>query len=151
MHSFRSISAVLVTVFGAALLSAGPARADGPVQVKSRMGDACLDAPDGSWFTAVVVDPCNGTDAQRWNQNGEQLESVAFPGNCLTSQNDDRWTAHLGPCLNWYNQHWNPQPNGHITTGLDGCLAVLGGPNPGTWVASRFCGGGIDQGWDLVP
>ncbi|MFV8318285.1 ricin-type beta-trefoil lectin domain protein [Mycobacterium sp. 23] len=154
MRNFRSVNGVLVAiaaVLGTAGLSAAPANADGPVQVKSRMGDVCLDAPDSSWLTAVVVNPCNGADSQRWNQNGEQLESVAYPGNCLTSPNEDRWTAHLGPCLNWFNQHWSPQPNGHIMISLDGCLTVLGGPNPGTWVSTRFCGGDVDQGWDLVP
>ncbi|OBJ77432.1 hypothetical protein A9W97_06155 [Mycobacterium gordonae] len=156
MRNFRSIGGAFVAVAAAAAvagiagLSAAPAHADGPVQVKSRMGDVCLDAPDGSWLTAVVVNPCNGSDSQRWNQNGEQLESVAFAGNCLTSPNEDRWTAHLGPCLNWFNQHWSPQPNGHIMISLDGCLTVLGGPNPGTWVSTRFCGGDVDQGWDLV-
>lgn len=129
--------------------SAGPARADGPVVLQSRLGNVCLDAPSGSWIPPVVVNPCNGTDFQRWNQNGDQLESVQFPGNCLTEPGD-RWTAHLGPCLNSFAQHWTAQPNGHVTGGLDACLTVLGGPNPGTWVSTRFCGDGVDQGWNLI-
>ncbi len=99
-------------------------------------------------MTMVVVNPCNGTDFQRWNFTpGQQLESVAFPGNCLAMPGDDRATVHLGPCF----QGWTAQPDGHITGGFGYCLTVLGGPNPGTWVSTRFCGAGVDQGWDLVP
>lgn len=74
---------VVGAVFGVVMLSVGAASADGPVQLSSRLGDVCLDAPSGSWLTAVVINPCNGTDFQRWNLNGRQLESVAFSGECL--------------------------------------------------------------------
>ena len=87
---------VVSTVFGVATLSAGAASADGPVQLRSRLGELCLDAPGGSWFTAVVINPCNGSDFQRWNPNGRQLESVAFSGECLTMPGES-WFSHLGP------------------------------------------------------
>lgn len=39
---------VVGAVFDVAVLNAGAASADGPVQLKSRLGDVCLDAPSGS-------------------------------------------------------------------------------------------------------
>src|SRR4051812_35413335 len=101
------VGTVVSTVFGVAVLSAGGASADGPVQLKSRLGDFCLDAPSGSWFTALVINPCNGTDFQRWNATDDgQFESAAFPGECLTMPGES-WWSHLQPCVNWYNQHFS--------------------------------------------
>jgi hypothetical protein len=142
--------ALVSTVSGIAMLSAAAANADGPVQVKSRLGDLCLDAPNGSWYAAVVINPCNGSDSQRWTLNGRQLESVAFPGNCLAMPGES-WFSHLGLCLDTYFQHWSFQPDGQVTTDTGFCLTVLGGPGPGTWVSSRFCNGDVGQGWDSVP
>ncbi len=141
------------TALSLAALCAAPASADGPVQVKSRLGDLCLDAPSAGSWTIVVINPCNGTDFQRWNFTPEQqLESEAFPGNCLTMiQQSAMITVPLWPCSNWFTQHWTAQPDGHFTGAFGACLTVLGGPNPGTWVSTRYCGAGVDQGWDLVP
>ncbi|BCI91603.1 hypothetical protein NIIDMKKI_68090 [Mycobacterium kansasii] len=83
------VLAVVGAVFGVAVLCAGTASADGPVQLKSRLGDFCLDAPSGSWFTPVVINPCNGTDFQRWNVNGDrEIESVAFPGSACNNRGE---------------------------------------------------------------
>jgi hypothetical protein len=86
MHELRLMGsvgralAVVSTVLGAAMLNPGAASADGPVQLRSRLGDVCLDAPTGSWLSPVVINPCNGSDFQRWNLTGPQLESVASRG-----------------------------------------------------------------------
>ena len=145
--------AVVSTAFGIATLGAAVAGADGPVQVKSRLtGDFCLDAPTGNWYAAVLINPCNGSDFQRWNINGRQLESAAFPGNCLAMPGDS-WYSHLGPCMDTYAQHWSFQPNGQVTTDTGACLTVIGGfgaPGPGSRVSSRFCSGDVGQGWDSV-
>lgn len=138
---------VFGAAFGVAVLSAGGASADGPVQLRSRLGDVCLDAPSASWFTPVVINPCTGADSQRWNLTGDlRLESAAFPGQCLSV---DSATTHLSAC--WNSQRWTIQPNGQITAVLGGCLTVLGGPGPGTWVSTRICNGTPEQGWDTVP
>lgn len=152
MDGMRRSLVVVGTVFGFAVLGAGAARADGPVQLKSRLGDVCLDAPSGSWFTPVVINPCNGSDFQRWNlTDSRQIESVAFPGECLIQPGESLW-VHLQPCIDWVSQHWTIQPNGQVTNDLGGCLAVLGGPGPGTWVSTRWCNGDApDQQWDSVP
>ncbi|OSC40815.1 RICIN domain-containing protein [Mycobacterium decipiens] len=160
MHESRLMGGVrrALVLVGALLVvavpSAGVASADGPVQVKSRLGDVCLDAPTGSWVSPVVINPCNGTDFQRWNLTADQqLESVAFPGQCLMQpmQPGGMW-VHLQPCIDWFTQHWTIQPNGLIHGEMDGCLAVLGGPGPGTWVSTRWCSPGApDQEWDSVP
>ncbi|RFZ41306.1 Ricin-type beta-trefoil lectin domain protein [Mycobacterium marinum] len=151
MGGLRRVIVVVSMVFGAATFNAGQAGADGPVQLKSRLGDVCLDAPSGSWITPVVINPCNGTDFQRWNlTDAQQLESVAFPGECLNMPGQS-WAVHLQPCVDWFSQHWTIQPNGQVTNEFGGCLTVLGGPAPGTWVATRFCNGDApDQGWDSV-
>src|SRR5262245_36457485 len=66
MHELRSkdgVGQVLVVagaVFGVALLSAGVASAADPVQLKSRLGNWCLDGPGGN-NSAMVVNPCNGS------------------------------------------------------------------------------------------
>ena len=141
---------VVGAVFVVALPCAGVASADGPVQLRSRLGNFCLDAPSGSWVTQVVINPCNGTDFQRWNlTTAGQLESVAFPGECLNQPAS--WWVHLQPCIDWFSQRWIIQPNGQVKGELSGCLTVIGGPAPGTWVSTRFCDGAPDQGWDSVP
>lgn len=142
---------VVGAVFDVAVLNAGAASADGPVQLKSRLGDVCLDAPSGSWFSPLVINPCNGTDFQRWNLTDDrQVESVAFPGECVNIGNA-LW-ARLQPCVNWISQHWTVQPDGLVTSDLDACLTVLGGPDPGTWVSTRWCDPNApDQQWDSVP
>lgn len=146
------VLALAGAVFGVAILCAGTAGADGPVQLKSRLGDFCLDAPSGSWVSPVVINPCNGTDFQRWNVNGDrEIESVAFPGECLQQPGESLW-AKLNPCTNWISQHWTIQPNGQISNDLGGCLAVLGGPGPGAWVSTRWCNADApEQQWDSVP
>ncbi|SPM35491.1 hypothetical protein MRAB57_3316, partial [Mycobacterium rhizamassiliense] len=136
------------TVLGAAVLGAGNANADGPVQLRSRLGDACVDAAGGNWLNPPVINPCNGSDAQRWNVNADgRLESVAFPGQCLNGGD----TARVGIAACWGSRRWNIQPDGRITAVLSGCLTVLGGTNPGTWLGTRFCNGSPEQGWDSVP
>jgi hypothetical protein len=158
MHVLRLMGGVglaLVVVgaqFGVAVLGAGEASADGPVQLRSRLGDFCLDAPGGSWVTAVVINPCNGTDFQRWNLTpAGQLESVAFPGLCLSTPGE-RWWVHLEACVDWFTQKWTIQPNGLVTASSVACLTVLGGPGPGTWVSTGACNAGApDQEWDSVP
>jgi hypothetical protein len=141
--------AVVGAVFAGAIAMTGVAAADGPVEIRSRLGDACLDAPSDAWPNHVVVNPCNGANFQRWNVTGDQrLESSAFPGKCLNRPQDIE-ALHLVSC--WNSQHWSIQPDGHITAALGGCLTVLGGPDPGTGVGSRTCGGGPEQGWDNVP
>ncbi|CAJ1499847.1 RICIN domain-containing protein [[Mycobacterium] holstebronense] len=127
------------------MLSAGGASADGPVHLRSRLGDVCLDAPGVGIYSPVVINPCNGTDSQRWNLNGDgRIESTAFPGQCLSVE--DSATAHVLAC--WNSRRWAIDPNGQITVILGGCLSVLGGPDPGTWVSTRICNGAPEQGWD---
>jgi Ricin-type beta-trefoil lectin domain len=144
----RQILVVVGAVFAGAMPSAGEATADGPVAFKSRLGDVCLDAPNGGWPSNVMINPCNGTDFQRWNVTGDQkLESVVFPGRCLT-MSDGAGAANLKSCLS--TSRWNIQPDGQITAVFGPCLTVLGGPGPGTLVSTRFCNGGPEQGWDTV-
>lgn len=65
---------------GVAVLGAGPAVADGPVQVKSRLGDVCLDAPTGSWYSALVVNPCNGSDSSAGTSMACSSKAWPSPG-----------------------------------------------------------------------
>ena len=81
---------------------------------------------------------------------GLQIESVAYPGKCLSMPEDGGW-VHVRPCYNYSNQRWVIQPNGHVVTGLDACLTVIGGANPATVVSTRFCSADPGQGWDAVP
>ncbi|SON63148.1 hypothetical protein MSIMFI_04678 [Mycobacterium simulans] len=151
MHSVRRILVVVGVVLGVAVLSAGVANADGPVQLKSRLGDVCLEAPSAGWFTALVINPCNGSDFQRWNLNPDQeIESAARPGDCVNIGN--MLYAFVQPCVNGISQHWTVQPDGLVSNLGSNCLTVLGGPDPGTWVSTRLCAPGApDQEWDTVP
>nr|WP_277424722.1 RICIN domain-containing protein [Mycobacterium sp. P7213] len=157
MHPMRSMGAagralvVAGTVLAATVPIAGVAAADGPVGLASRLGDFCLDAPSANYFAAVVVNPCDGSDTQRWFLNGRQLQNVAFPGGCLINPAGDGVFAHLGPCVGLWNQNWNFDPNGHVKNDPGWyCLTVLGGPGPGTWVSTRYCGDDPSQGWDVI-
>jgi len=144
----RRVLVVVGAVFAGALPSAGEATADGPVAFRSQLDDVCLDAPSGGWPSNVMINACNGTDFQRWNVTGDQkLESVAFPGRCLTMP-DGIGAVNLKGCLT--SSRWNIQPDGHITTVFGACLTVLGGPGPGTLVSTRVCNGGPEQGWDSI-
>lgn len=101
--------------------------------------------------TAVVINPCSGSNNQRWDlTDSRELESVAFPGQCLIQQGDFLF-VHLDPCLNSIAQHSAIQSNGLVTSDFRGCLAVLGGPNPGTFVSTRWCNADApEQQWDNV-
>jgi hypothetical protein len=75
-------SAVVGVVFAGAITFAGGAAANAPVEIKSRLGNACPDAPSDAWPTHVVVNTCNGANFQRWNITGDQrLETRPFPAN----------------------------------------------------------------------
>ena len=157
MHELRLMGAVgrtivvVSTALCAAVLIAGAAAAEGPIRLRSRLGDFCLDAPGGNYYAAVVVNPCNDSDSQRWYLNGRQLQNVASPGGCLINPAGDSVFAHLGPCIGMWDQNWNLDPNGPVTTAPGSlCLAVLGGPSPGTWVSTRYCNGDPGQGWDVI-
>ena len=122
---------VVSMVLGGAMLSGGAASADGPVHVRSRLGDACLDAPSWIGDVPVVINPCNDSDFQRWNLNGQQLENVAFPGKCLTPQ-DKTSVLHLEMCRGAMVQQWNFQPDGQVrkmlVTASPPSAALLLGP-----------------------
>ncbi|ORA98739.1 hypothetical protein BST33_15840 [Mycolicibacter minnesotensis] len=146
---------VAATLLCVAVGIAGVAAADEPVQLTSRLGDFCLDAPSGDYFAAVVINPCADTDSQRWYLNGKQLQNVAFPGGCLINpavvSTDGAMFAHLGPCVGMWPQNWNIDPNGQVKNDTGWyCLTVLGPPGPGTWVSARYCNGDPSQGWDVT-
>ena len=142
-------------VFGVALLSAGVASAVDSVQLKSRLGNWCLDGPNGN-NTATMVNPCNESKSQHWNFNSSgQIESVAFPGACVNiSTAADTTPVILSACqTNSSNERWNTQPNGQVTSALGPCLNVNGGvANPGTAVIAYHCIADVaDEEWDSVP
>lgn len=139
---------------GVALLSAGVASAAGPVQLKSRMGNWCFDAPNGN-NAATVVNPCNGSKSQLWTFNSAgQIESTAFAGQCVSINNAaDNTPVILLPCqANSNNQLWNSQPNGQITSALGPCLNISGGvAQPGNPVIAYHCIPDVaDEEWDSV-
>src|ERR1700737_2526732 len=116
-------------VFGVALLSAGVASAADPVQLKSRLGNWCLDGPNGN-NTATMVNPCNGSKSQLcvFNSAG-QIESVAFPGDCVSIGGAaDDTPVILLPCqTNPNNERWNPQTNAQVRRALGPSPTVFGG------------------------
>ncbi len=146
---------IIGAVFGTAVLSAGVASAAGPVQLKSRLANVCIDAPNGK-NGPVVVNPCDGSNTQRWDFNGAgQISSVALAGSCASISNAaDTTPVMLSPCqTNANNQQWNVQPNGQITSPLGPCLNINGGvANPGTAVIAYHCIPDVqDEQWDSVP
>ena len=137
-----------------ALLSAGVASAAGPVQLKSRMGNWCLDGPNGN-NTPTMVNPCDGSKSQLWVFNtAGQIESVAFPGECASISSPAETTpVILSNCrINPNNARWNAQPNGQVTSALGPCLNINGGvANPGTTVIAYHCIPDVtDEHWDSV-
>lgn len=141
-------------VFGAMLLSAGVATAADPVQLKSRMGNWCLDSPNGT-NAPTVINACDGSKSQLWAVNpGGQIESAAFPGQCVTINNAaDDTPVVLSPCqTNSNNQLWTAQPNGQITSALGPCLNISGGvAQPGNPVIAYHCIPNVaDEEWDSV-
>lgn len=154
MGGVRQALAVVGAVFGVALLGVGVANAADQVQLKSRMGNWCLDAPGGS-NTATVINPCNGSQSQLWvfNPRG-QIQNVAVAGNCLSIGNAaDTTPVNLSPCQNnANNQQWYHQANGQVTSALGPCLNVNGGvANPGTSVIAYHCITDVaDEEWDSV-
>ncbi|MGH3563750.1 MAG: ricin-type beta-trefoil lectin domain protein [Mycobacterium sp.] len=160
MHESRLVAGVrralvvVAAVFGVALLSAGVASAAEPVQLKSRLGNWCLDSPDGT-NTATMVNPCNGSKSQLWVFNSAgQIESVAFSGNCLSiSDAADNTPVTLSPCqTTTNNQRWTHQADGKITSDLGPCLNVFGGvAQPGTPVIAYHSIPNVeDEEWDSV-
>ena len=155
MGGVRPAPVVVGAVFGVALPSAAVASAAGPVQLKSRLGNWCLDGPNGN-NTPTMVNPCNGSNSQLWNFNpAGQIESAAFPGHCLSiSSAADTTPVVLSTCpTNTNNERWNTQPNGQVTSALGPCLNVNGGvANPGVSVIAYHCIPDVtDEQWDSVP
>ena len=155
MGGVRRALVVVGAVFGVALLSAGVASAADPVQLKSRLGNWCLDGPNGN-NTATMVSPCNGSMSQLWAFNSAgQIESVAFPGDCVTISNTaDNTPVILLPCqISADNDRWKQQTNGQVTSALGPCLNVFGGvAQPGTPVIAYHCIADVaDEEWDSVP
>jgi len=145
---------VVGAVFGVALLTAGGASAADPVQLRSRLGNWCLDGPNSNG--ATVVNPCDGSKSQMWVFNpAGQIESVAFPGQCVSINNPtDTTPVILSTCqTSANNMRWNPQPNGQVTSPLGPCLNINGGvANPGTPVIAYHCIPDVaDEEWDSVP
>ncbi len=137
---------------GVALLTAGVASAADPVQLKSRLGNWCFDAPNGS---NTMVNPCDGSRSQLWVFNtAGQIESVAFPGNCVSiSGAVDNTPVMLAPCrTNADNLRWTSQLGGQLTSALGPCLNVFGGvAQPGTPVIAYHCIADVDdEKWDAV-
>ncbi|UQX12465.1 RICIN domain-containing protein [Candidatus Mycobacterium methanotrophicum] len=153
MGNVRPALVVAGAAFGVALLSAGVVSAADQVQLRSRMGNWCLDAPGGG-NTATVINPCNGSHSQLWTINGGQIQNVAVAGNCLSIANAaDTTPVTLAPCQNnATNQQWNQQANGQITSALGPCLNVNGGvANRGTPVIGYHCiPDAADEQWDSV-
>jgi hypothetical protein len=154
MDGVRRALVVVGALSGVVLLSAGVASAAEPVQLKSRLGNWCLDGPNGN-NTATMVNPCSGSKSQRWVFNSAgQIESGAFPGNCVSiSDAADNTPVILSPCqANANNLRWNPQPNGQVTSALGPCLNVFGGvAQPGTPVIAYHCIADVaDEEWDSV-
>jgi hypothetical protein len=146
---------IVGAVLGAALLTAGTANAAGPVQLKSRLGNWCLDAPNGS-NSSAMVNPCDGSKSQLWALDSTgRIESAAFPGQCVgirdAADNNPVTLAACQPSAN--NLQWNPQPNGQLISALGPCLNVFGGvAQPGTPVIAYHCIADVeDEEWDSVP
>jgi Ricin-type beta-trefoil lectin domain len=154
MTSVHTVFVLGGAVLAVALLSAGTASAADPVQLKSRLGNWCLDGPNGN-NTATVVNPCNGSKSQFWIFNSAgQIESVAFPGQCVSIRDGaDNTPVTLAACqASGNNLQWNPQPNGQLTSALGTCLNVFGGvAQPGTPVIAYHCIADVDdEKWDSV-
>ncbi|MGA7052732.1 MAG: RICIN domain-containing protein [Mycobacterium sp.] len=144
---------VVSTVLGVAVLGAGVAHADDPVQLRNRAGDFCLDRPDGSIYPKTVINPCNGSLSQLWILLGTgQIQSAAFPAMCLSKDSRDYW-AFILACLNPGYEVWAIQPNGLVQQQIGGrCLTPVGDVNPGNWVSTSWCNGdAAEQQWDVVP
>lgn len=161
MREWRTMSNVRRTltvggaVFEVALLSVGVAGAADPVQLKSRLGNWCLDGANGN-NAATMVNPCDGSNTQRWVfKTAGQIESAAFPGDCLgiSGAADDTPVFLLSCGTNADNTRWSRQPNGQLTSALGPCLNVFGGvARPGTPVIAYHCIPDVeDEEWDSVP
>ena len=151
MHGSRwMVGAVLTT----ALLSAGTANAAGPVQLKSRLGNWCFDAPNGADST-TMVNPCDGSKSQLWLlDSAGRIESAAFPGQCVTIRDGaDNTPVTLATCrVNAGNSRWTSQPTGQLVSEIGPCLNVFGGvAQPGTPVIAYHCIADVDdEKWDAV-
>ncbi|MHA7649115.1 RICIN domain-containing protein [Mycobacterium sp. ML4] len=145
--------ALVAAVVAGTMLGAAVATADGPVQLKNRLADLCLDGPSGEFNAPTVINPCTESDSQRWNLNSDgAVESVAFPGNCLALGVVNQWLITLVPCTGWISQRWSLRPNGQIANAIGPCLSAgFGEPSPGTLVNRLNCAlDGPGQEWDVI-
>jgi hypothetical protein len=157
MGSVRRALVVVGAVIGVALPSAAAASAADQVELKSRLGsDLCLDAPFGV-NTATMTGPCDGGWSHLlWVFNSAgQIESVGFPGNCLSiSDSADNTTVTLSPCqANTDNQRWTHLASGQVASALGSCLNVKGGDASLTTpvIAYQCIADAADEQWDSVP
>lgn len=155
MSVSRGFLAALGAALGIALLGSGVANAADLVALRSRLGNWCLDAPNGL-NAPTMVNPCDASKTQRWVFNsGGHIESAAFPGACLDIESgaDDTPVTLLRCKADLDNQRWTHQPDGKIVSSLGPCLNVFGGvANPGTPVIAYHSIAGVeDEEWDSIP
>jgi len=151
MGGVRRALVVAGAMVGVALLCAPVASADGPVEVRTRLNGFCLERG--------YIYPCNGTYAQQWVFDPDGKFHTHYGGLCLFQGLGDPQNGAelgLGRCAyrNPPGATWTRQPNGQITNGLGGCLAVGRGGStaPDTPVIVFHCTANTPgQEWDIAP
>jgi hypothetical protein len=124
------------------------------------LNDWCLDIGRYAATTppapVAIINPCNGSNSQRWVFNSAgQIESMYSPGYCLSI--DGPWdgaavglTACQGFGSTGDRELWTHQANGQVTSAVGPCLAIWGGQTvPATFVIGYHCTADTPgQEWD---
>ena len=160
IHSrFRYVPTLLIAVAGS-LSACGPGRETASESTQALSGGTpvvglagkCLDVQDddNADGTQVQLYTCNGTNAQKWTFQDNQLVNVG--GRCLdvSDANSANGTkVQIYDCNGTVAQHWTYE-NGELVGVAGKCLDVTGENSAdGTPVQLWSCWGGPNQQWTL--
>jgi hypothetical protein len=146
-------AAVAVMVVLAAMLVAGPARADTSGALRGTGSGRCLDVPNSSQTdgTYLQIYDCWGGTNQQWTLTSANTLTV-YGNKCLDVP--DHATAagtrvEIWTCNGGSNQQWRVNTDGTVVAVESGlCLDVTGaGTANGTAVEIWTCNGGSNQQW----
>jgi hypothetical protein len=101
----RQVVVVVGAVFAGAMPSAGEATADAPVAFRSRLGDVCLDAPNGGWPSTSAT--------------GQLATTTMTPGGWSATSGIRGWTGAFSSAPTASAVSFSPGPSPKYTVVVD--------------------------------
>lgn len=122
-----------------------------PVSMRRRRPYAAWIEQRQAWAAArgVDEDDVDLVGAAPWDPTA--ISPKAKSGGSIVVRPVWAEAENVPGCVDYFIEQWTVQPDGRITNNSGGCITVIGGPDPGTWLSTRICTGSPEQGWSQIP